>query len=74
MKKLLNNVFIFYKNNWFKTNIIVILIFITLFAYKYSLNGRYINLGNNDVLDTRTGKVYFYDGNTITELDFVKEK
>lgn len=74
MKKKLNDVYLFYANNWFKINIMIVTITITFFIYKISLNGRYINV-DRGVLDTRTGKIYLMvEKNLIEEYEFIKSK
>jgi hypothetical protein len=74
MKKRLNNAYLFYTNNWFKINMMIITFMITLFVYKFSLNGRYINAEPWRVLDTRTGKMYTRHDNLIEEYEFIQSK
>lgn len=73
MKKL-NNAYLFYANNWFKINIMIVTIIFTFFVYKSSLNGRYIKVETWGVLDTRTGKMYVRSNNLIEEYEFIQSK
>jgi hypothetical protein len=74
MKKNLNNAYLFYANNWFKINMMIVTIIITFFVYKSSLNGRFLSIDPWRVLDTRSGKMYTRNVNLIEEYEFIQSK
>lgn len=48
-------------NNIYKTLVVLLLAALLTTMYNLSRNGRYVDNGENSILDTRTGKIYFVD-------------